>query len=332
MALGDVNNNGNAEREPQAGAGSGSGSGGSDGASAGSGRRRWRRFVAVGDSFTEGMCDPLPGDAGADAGAEGTAVAGSAGGFVGDIGVGNPVRFRGWADRVADVLARENAEFGEELLYANLAVRGRMAPDVTGRQLDAALALEPDLVAISAGGNDIIRRKATPGEIRERLEAAVVRIRATGADVLMATGPHLLHFPVLSQFNGQFGAFSADVFSLCARHGAYVIDVWGFRPLRHPLMWAEDRLHLSSLGHERIADVALEVLGREPVNKGFREELPPVVAKPKSEQVRETAVWAKTYLQPWLARRVKGVSSGDGMEPKRPNLTPVRVENGTGGE
>lgn len=299
--------------------------------------RRWRRFVAVGDSFTEGMCDPLPGETSVSAG-------------VGDIGVGQPVRFRGWADRVAEALAVEaagasaggagadeagaggaaaggdQAAGGDVFRYANLAVRGRMAPDVTGPQLDAALELEPDLVAISAGGNDIIRRKATPEEIRERLEDAVVRIRATGADVLMATGPHLLHFPVMSQFNGPFGAFSADVFSLCARHGAHVIDVWGFRPLRHPAMWAEDRLHLSSLGHERIADVALVALGREPLNPDYAVELPPVPERPKAEQVRETAVWARAHLQPWLARRVKGVSSGDGMEPKRPNLTPVEVD------
>ena len=91
--------------------------------------RAWTRYVAVGDSFTEGMSDPDPS---------------------------TPDAYVGWADRLATLLAPHVEEFS----YANLAVRGRKLADVTGPQLDAALALEPDLVSIVGGGNDLLRPRA----------------------------------------------------------------------------------------------------------------------------------------------------------------------------
>jgi hypothetical protein len=33
--------------------------------------------------------------------------------------------------------------------------------------------------------------------------------------------------------------------------------------------------------------------------------------------------WARGYAAPWLSRRLRGVSSGDGIEPKRPDLLPL---------
>jgi len=122
--------------------------------------RVWTRYVAVGDSFTEGMSDPDP-----------------------EI----PDRYVGWADRLAVALARYASDAGQQFGYANLAVRGRLLADIVGPQLDAALALEPDLVSIVGGGNDILRPSADVDALAGRLEDAVVRIRATGADVLMAT-------------------------------------------------------------------------------------------------------------------------------------------------
>ena len=122
--------------------------------------RVWTRYVAVGDSFTEGMSDPDP-----------TA----------------PGRHLGWADRLALRLAEQAEHAGQDFGYANLAVRGRLRADVAGPQLDAALALEPDLVSIVGGGNDILRPRADVEGLAARLEDAVARIRETGADVLMVT-------------------------------------------------------------------------------------------------------------------------------------------------
>ena len=121
----------------------------------------WTRYVAIGDSFTEGMSDPDP------------AIDGRV------RRLGRPARRRTWPEMRRDA--------GHDFGYANLAVRGRQLADVVGPQLDDALALQPDLVSIVGGGNDILRPKADLDGLAARLEAAVVRIRATGADVLMAT-------------------------------------------------------------------------------------------------------------------------------------------------
>ena len=86
---------------------------------------RWRSYVAVGDSFTEGLDDPYPDGS-----------------------------FRGWADLVA---ARLAAEAPDGLGYANLAVRGRLFPEVIVEQVPVALAMKPDLISFAAGGNDVLR-------------------------------------------------------------------------------------------------------------------------------------------------------------------------------
>ncbi|HET9420652.1 MAG TPA: SGNH/GDSL hydrolase family protein, partial [Nocardioides sp.] len=86
----------------------------------------FQRYVALGDSFTEGVGDPDPA---------------------------RPNGLRGWADRVAEVLATQNAGFG----YANLAIRGRKLRPILAEQLAPALDLAPDLVTIHAGANDVLR-------------------------------------------------------------------------------------------------------------------------------------------------------------------------------
>ncbi|HRC00681.1 MAG TPA: SGNH/GDSL hydrolase family protein, partial [Dermatophilaceae bacterium] len=122
--------------------------------------RVWTRYVAIGDSFTEGLVDEDP-DA--------------------------PGVFVGWADRLAEHLDAVAASAGKPFAYANLAIRGRLLADVVGPQLDAALAQGPDLVSIVGGGNDILRPSVDLTEVADRLEAAVVQARAAGADVLLAT-------------------------------------------------------------------------------------------------------------------------------------------------
>ena len=92
---------------------------------------RWRSFVALGDSFTEGMDDPYEDGRG----------------------------YRGWADLVAAELAKNT---GEEFRYANLAVRGRLLGQVVDEQVPVALDAAPDLVSLVAGGNDLMRPGADP--------------------------------------------------------------------------------------------------------------------------------------------------------------------------
>lgn len=252
----------------------------------------WRRYVAIGDSFSEGMVDPDPR---------------REGGFV------------GWADRLAAELSESSG--GEEFRYANLAIRGRKIDDVVGRQLETALALDPDLVSMVGGGNDILRPTVDLDAIAARLEEAVVRIRATGADVLLAT-------PTDPRGAGMFGALvtrhavhSANLYSIAARHGAHVLGLWGMRSVRDSRMWGEDRIHLSTEGHRRVHWAAMQALGLE-VPDDWDEPLPPSPPRPRAETRAKRTQWARTHAVPWVHRRLTGRSSGDSVTAKRAELTP----------
>ena len=258
--------------------------------------RRWARFVAVGDSFTEGMSDPDPLE---------------------------PDRYVGWADRLAVALAQLPGPAGTEFAYANLAIRGRKLADVTDRQVPLALELAPDLVSIVGGGNDILRPRADIEALATQLEAAVARIRATGADVLLATPSDPREAPVFKHLRCRHATYTAHLWTIARRHGCAVIDLWGMASLRDWRMWAQDRIHLSPMGHERVAQAALAALGHGSPDGEWAVAMPGKVRRSRAAQLRADQAWARTYLTPWVQRRLTGRSSGDGRDPKRPTLGPA---------
>ena len=256
----------------------------------------WHRYVAIGDSFTEGMSDGDPTRPGA---------------------------YVGWADRLATHLAGIAHASGGDFAYANLAVRGRLLADVIGPQLDAALDLGPDLVSMVGGGNDILRPKADLDAIASRLEEAVVRIQATGADVLLATPTDPAGAPVLRHLRGRHAIHSANLFSIAQQHGCYIVNQWGMKALMDFRLWSEDRIHMTSEGHRRVALNALSALGHATDRADWSTPLPPQPPTPRRETVAANAAWARTHLAPWVQRRLRGESSGDRVTAKRPELTPV---------
>lgn len=258
--------------------------------------RAWSRYVAIGDSFTEGMSDPDPQ---------------------------TPDAYIGWADRLAALLSAHADDFG----YANLAVRGRKLADVAGPQLDAALALEPDLVSIVGGGNDILRPKADIDALAAQLDAAVAAIRATGADVLMATPTDPAGAPIIGRTRGRVGVYIAHIWSIAQRHGCYVLNQWSCDFLKDWRMWAEDRIHMTPEGHRRIALTAYVALGHEAGEADWRAPLPPQVRPGRVEMMRGHAQWAVEYAGPWVQRRLQGRSSGDSISAKRPALAPLQEKS-----
>jgi lysophospholipase L1-like esterase len=248
--------------------------------------------VALGDSFTEGMED---GD--------------GRGGY------------RGWADRLAAHLA---AIGPTPLRYANLAVRGRLLGQIIGEQVPRAMGTGADLVSIVGGGNDALRPGSDPDRLADELEQAVARIRATGADVLMATGADPVGSPLIALTRGKVATFNSHLWSIARRQGAFVLDLWGMRALRDRRMWAADRIHLTSEGHRRVALQALEVLGL-PAGEDWVTPLPPEPPRPRRDAMREDARWAREYLGPWIGRRLHGRSSGDTVQPKRPVPEPLQL-------
>jgi lysophospholipase L1-like esterase len=248
-------------------------------------RHPWTRYVALGDSFTEGIGDPEPE---------------------------SPGGFRGWADRVAEVLSQGTDDFA----YANLAVRGRLLQQIIDEQVEPALELHPDLISISAGGNDIIRPGTDPDEIAARLEQAVSRLRADGATVLLFTGPDIGMTPVLGRHRGKVAIYNENVHGIAARHDVMVADMWSLRELRDPRMWAPDRLHFSPLGHHTVAHMVLGALGVSNDLDPYQPEPLPTVSWRQARA--DDLGWAREHLVPWMLRRMRHESSGDDVTAKRP--------------
>lgn len=249
----------------------------------------WRRFVALGDSFTEGIGDPSP-----------------------DV----PGGHRGWADRVAEELGRTVPDFA----YANLAIRGRLYRAIIDEQVDPAIALKPDLVSFCAGGNDVIRR-GDPDQIAADIDDAIGRLADTGATIVMWTAPDVGSTPVLNLVRGRAAIYNENMRTVAKRHGAAIVDLWSMRELVHEDMWADDRLHFSPLGHHTIAR---EVLAELHVDNDLR-DYHPSEQPPRHWRVaaQQDLVWAREHLGPWVMRRLRRQSSGDFVLPKRPEASPV---------
>lgn len=250
-------------------------------------RHPWSRYVAIGDSFTEG---------------------------IGDAEANSPGGHRGWADRVAEVLAAQTTEFA----YANLAIRGRLLQQILDEQVDAALALGPDLISISAGGNDIIRPGTDPDEVAARLDSGVERLRRDGATVVMFNGPDIGGTPVLGRMRGKVAIYNENLHAIAKRHDVVVADMWALRELTDPRMWAPDRLHFSPIGHQTIARMVLDSLNVEHDLDPF--EAGPLPKQRWREARLEDVAWAREYFAPWILRRIRHQSSGDGVQPKRPTF------------
>ena len=199
-----------------------------------------RSYVALGDSFTEGLDDLTAPDGG----------------------------YRGWADRLA-----ERLDAGQPgLRYANLAIRGKTLGQVAGDQVPVALSLRPDLVSVAAGGNDMLRPGADPDSLAEAFDEMIVALLQAGCPVLMFTGfdPR---FPVLRLIRGKVAAFNMHLRAIADRHHCHVVDLWSMNVLRDPRAWSADRLHLTADGHRRVALRACEVLG-VPVDEDWRDPWP----------------------------------------------------------
>jgi lysophospholipase L1-like esterase len=251
----------------------------------------WSRYVAIGDSFTEGIGDPEPRSPGAN---------------------------RGWADRVAEVLADQTDDFA----YGNLAIRGRLLDRIVAEQIEPALALRPDLISISGGGNDLLRPGTDPDDVASRFEDAVVRLSRDAATLVMFTGPDIGMTPVMRRIRGKVAIYNENLRAIAAKHDAVVVDMWALRQLRDPQMWDRDRLHFSPLGHHTIAIAMLEALG---ITHGLEPRHPEPLPRRSWRQARVDDIgWAREYLVPWVVRRIRHQSSGDSIQAKRRTLAHPR--------
>ncbi|GAA2786831.1 SGNH/GDSL hydrolase family protein [Saccharopolyspora taberi] len=258
--------------------------------------RGYRRFVALGDSQTEGLND------------------------------GDDVRgYRGWADRLAEHLAAADPE----VRYANLAVRGRLAHEVCAEQLSPALALAPDLVTVMAGVNDLIRPGCDVAAVSGHIERMLSALSAAGAEVVTFAYPdpgRLL--PAGRLLSARTRDLNDRVRAAARRSGALVVDLSAHPVTSDSRLWSDDRLHLNALGHTLLAAAVAHALRLPGSDDSWSNPLP--VREPLTRWRRAEAElrWAMGFVGPWVVRRLTKRSSGDGRRAKRPALGPVSVHTG----
>lgn len=252
--------------------------------------RTWRRFVALGDSFTEGLMDDLRPDG----------------------------RHRGWADRVAEALAATAVRDGHTgIEYANLAVRGRLVRQVMDEQVPAAAALGPDLASIAVGVNDTLRTSFDLDAVATALERGVRTLRDGGSDVLLfAFGNPVRRSRLMATVRTRIHAYNSAVEAIAQHYDCRLVSFWDVAVYDDPRLWADDWLHLSPLGHAITAECVLSALDLG--DDRWRTPLEPDPRAPLHVRVAGDARWVTGHLAPWLLRRLRGESSGDAVQPKDP--------------
>lgn len=251
------------------------------------------RYVALGDSQTEGVGD-------------------------GDDTVG----LRGWADRLAEQLTTVNPG----LQYANLAVRGRVAGQVRAEQLGPALALRPDLATVVAGVNDLLRPRFDVVEVAGQLEEMFAALTAAGAQVATLTIPDVGKIaPLARPVRSRVSELNTHIRAAAARHGVVVAEIAHQTVSTDPRLWSVDRLHASPLGHARIAAAVAQAIRLPRSDDTWTHPLPPQLLPTGWQSTGAELRWAAAFLGPWLGRRLRGRSSGDGRTAKRPQLLPLSI-------
>jgi lysophospholipase L1-like esterase len=234
------------------------------------------RYVAIGDSFTEGVGDELPDGS-----------------------------VRGWTDLVAAGLA---AGEGETVQYANLAIRGRLLEPIVNEQLPAALALSPPptILTLNGGGNDMLRPGGDMLRLAELTERAIQRCLEAGVRmVLLSGGDPSERLPLGAMMRRKGEALTQSAIDLAKRYDITFVDVFHDAEIRRAGYWSSDRLHLNAAGHRRVAGLVLSALGYE----GAAHVIDPSLNE--SRRVLAEARYYREHVLPWLNRRVRGRSSGD---------------------
>lgn len=231
-------------------------------------------------------------------------------------------KYRGWADRTADVMTTAHPDF----TYINLAVRGKLISEVVEGQVPTALAYvtgKDTLVSFHAGANDALRPGYQASVAIPLYQEAVRLIAQSGATVMLFTvlentGNKGRGFEIWEK---RFSEFNKGVRAVGAEVGAIVVDANQERFFSDRRFLAFDRLHLNAEGHKRCSDAVLEKLGL-PFDPAWRTPLPPAKKTPWVIEKLVTVAWFFIFALPWIFRRLRGKSSGDGRVAKYP--TPVK--------
>lgn len=248
------------------------------------------RYVALGDSSTEGIDDPDE-DGG----------------------------YRGWSQRLAE---RLHASTSPNLHYANLAIRGLTTAQIRATQLDAALTLRPDLATVFCGTNDVTAWNFDPARVAADIAFMQRALVSSGATVLTFTLPDLTPLmPLARLIAPRIAALNRALADASRATGTLLVDFAAHPVSTDARLWSEDRIHANSAGHARIADALAHALHLPDSNDTWRQPFPTPLSRTRLQTCVAEARWIRHHLLPWLAQGVAGKSSSQGREPKRPQLS-----------
>jgi lysophospholipase L1-like esterase len=251
---------------------------------------RFERYVAIGDSSTEGLLDPD-----------------GAGGY------------RGWSQRLAERIAAAQGS----LLYANLAVRGLRTREIRETQLDRAVNLRPDLATLFAGTNDVTALRCDADAVAREMAWMLRSLRATGATVLTFTLPDLASvMPLARLISPRIRALNASLRCVAKETGALVVDFAALPVAIDPRLWSDDRIHANAAGHERIAAALARALDLPGSDDAWRLPLPESPPRTPARAMLDELAWMRRHLLPWAWDAWRGRAKGAALRCRRPELAP----------
>jgi hypothetical protein len=175
-----------------------------------------------------------------------------------------------------------------------------------------------------AGVNDLMRPGFDAEAVAADMETMFAALTAGGAHVATIVFPDIGRIaPTLRRLAPRVVALNRGIAAAAARHGVTVLDGYTPAVTTDLRLWSLDRIHATPLGHERIAAGMAHALGLPGSSPAWLDPLPPLPASTRRQLIATEARWVGTFVAPWVGRRLRGRSSGDGRVCKRPELSVV---------
>lgn len=187
----------------------------------------WKHFVAMGDSFTEGIGDEVDG-----------------------------VALQSWVVSFAEL-------HETELKYTNLAKRGLISKEIREQQLEEALALQPDLVSLIAGANDILKGRFNRDEYEKDMAFMIDALSKSGASIIIGNLPDFtVRLPLpegkKEAVKAQLVETNEIIRSLSDKYKCYFIDFWDQSLSQDSSFWSQDLVHPNSRGYKEIGKLIFD--------------------------------------------------------------------------
>ncbi|ARO18280.1 lipase [Bacillus tropicus] len=193
----------------------------------------WKRFVAIGDSFTEGIGDEVEG-----------------------------IALKSWVDHFVELCAFD-------IEYANFAKRGLVTNEIRSQQLEKALTFKPDLVSLIAGANDVLKGRWNHQAYKNDMEFMIDKLSKTDADIIIANLPDFtVRLPFSSEkkqmLKEQLLEANEVILSLSREYKLHYVDFWNNHLVNDNMLWSTDFIHPNSKGYVKVAELIFNSL---PVQK-----------------------------------------------------------------